>query len=503
VSDRPEIEVRLQDDPTEISVPVPEILVFGMSGGFVGATINMAVDPSASSLGRQFQTQLVISPTQDGLNTRVLATLIQEYGLSQADAEALVPFAMKPMVPAAGDTDDIPEAPQDGFSYGRMNATWAQVLPLTGGVLGGPVQVPGGSPVAAALAMGAPDFGFYSIGSTIFTLFGQANSGPSFTVNGITTRGLDLGGTGRITNLGTPVNPADGANKGYVDNAVAGGEAAVVSSFNTRTGAVTLSSSDVVTALTFTPYNATNPAGYVTSAQAASAAPVQSFNTRTGTVTLGNTDVTAALGFTPYNATNPSGYQTAAQVTTALGPYALTSSVPVGSNTQPSMDGTSSAGTGAAWSRSDHTHPSDTSRMPIAGVTNGSNAAAGQIGEFLSAICLQANAINLTTGTDTVIATLPLTAGDWDVWGSVTFNMTNGNTVTVRGWISQTTTQPSFDQLGGNAILPMPNNVPLASLVVTQLRVNSNTGVSITLGATASFSGTITAFGKVMARRVR
>lgn len=33
------------------------------------------------------------------------------------------------------------------------------------------------------------------------------------------------------------------------------------------------------------------------------------------------------LGFTPYNATNPAGYQTAAQVTTALGPYATTASL--------------------------------------------------------------------------------------------------------------------------------------------------------------------------------
>jgi len=37
---------------------------------------------------------------------------------------------------------------------------------------------------------------------------------------------------------------------------------------------------------------------------------VTSFNTRTGAVTLGSSDVTGALGFTPYNASNPSGYIT-------------------------------------------------------------------------------------------------------------------------------------------------------------------------------------------------
>lgn len=135
-----------------------------------------------------------------------------------------------------------------------------------------------------------------------------------------------------------------------------------VTSFNTRTGAITLTSSDVTTALTFTPYNATNPNAYIaltalsagtgisynnttgvitntitqyTDALARAAISltttgtsgaatynsstgvlnipeyqggVTSFNTRTGAVTLSSGDVTGALGFTPYNATNPSNY---------------------------------------------------------------------------------------------------------------------------------------------------------------------------------------------------
>jgi hypothetical protein len=50
----------------------------------------------------------------------------------------------------------------------------------------------------------------------------------------------------------------------------------------------------VVGALGFTPYNATNPAGYITG------------------ITSGM--VTTALGFTPYNATNPAGYITSASL---------------------------------------------------------------------------------------------------------------------------------------------------------------------------------------------
>jgi hypothetical protein len=124
-----------------------------------------------------------------------------------------------------------------------------------------------------------------------------------------------------------------------------------VSSFNTRTGAVTLSSGDVATALGYTPYSAANPNNFATttiqsvlnalSAQGlatynsstgvfsvsssslllgtASQHPtsdflpsstlyISSFNTRTGAITLASSDVTTALSFTPYNASNPAGY---------------------------------------------------------------------------------------------------------------------------------------------------------------------------------------------------
>jgi hypothetical protein len=63
-----------------------------------------------------------------------------------------------------------------------------------------------------------------------------------------------------------------------------------------------ITSGNVTTALGFTPYNASNPSGYISS------------------ITSGN--VTTALGFTPYNATNPNGYIssiTSGNVTTALG----------------------------------------------------------------------------------------------------------------------------------------------------------------------------------------
>jgi hypothetical protein len=77
--------------------------------------------------------------------------------------------------------------------------------------------------------------------------------------------------------------------------------------------ATSITSSNVTNALGFTPYNASNPSGYITG------------------ITSGN--VTTALGFTPYNATNPNGYIsgiTSANVTTALGYTPYNSSNPSG-----------------------------------------------------------------------------------------------------------------------------------------------------------------------------
>lgn len=120
--------------------------------------------------------------------------------------------------------------------------------------------------------------------------------------------------------LGTPTAPT--ANPGtsttqiattaFVQGAVAASVVGV-SSYNGRTGAVVAQSSDITTALGYTPYNASNPSNYVTAATA----PVVSVFGRTGAVTLLSADVTTALGFTPYNSTNPSGFITSG----ALTPY--------------------------------------------------------------------------------------------------------------------------------------------------------------------------------------
>src|SRR5436190_8674236 len=61
------------------------------------------------------------------------------------------------------------------------------------------------------------------------------------------------------------------------------------------------------------------------------------------------------------------------------------SAVPAASSTPPLMNGAAAPGAAASFARGDHVHPTDTSRAPIMGVTDGSDATAGQVGEFRSA----------------------------------------------------------------------------------------------------------------------
>lgn len=77
----------------------------------------------------------------------------------------------------------------------------------------------------------------------------------------------------------------------------------------------TITSSDVTTALGYTPVTnartlTINGVTYDLTANRSwtIAGGVTSFNTRTGAITLLSTDITSTLGYTPYNAANPAGY---------------------------------------------------------------------------------------------------------------------------------------------------------------------------------------------------
>lgn len=100
---------------------------------------------------------------------------------------------------------------------------------------------------------------------------------------------------------------------------VAGEEIATQSviNFTNETGYITgIDSTDVTTALGYTPYDSTNPNGYITSS-ALNGYATQTWVGQQGYLTsITSAQVTNALGYTPYNSTNPNGYISSAAVST-------------------------------------------------------------------------------------------------------------------------------------------------------------------------------------------
>lgn len=145
----------------------------------------------------------------------------------------------------------------------------------------------------------------------------------------------------------------------------------------------------------------------------------------------------------------------------------------------------------------------------VATATN-DNAAAGDIGEYVSSDIASGSAVSLTTGTPANVTSISLTAGDWDVSCNAVF--TTGATTRIfyaRSSISATsaTMDTSADRENKLSISGTGAWTPGAD--TTRLGVY-NSRVSIGATTTIYFvvnsvfdTSTLTAHGKIWARRVR
>jgi hypothetical protein len=138
-------------------------------------------------------------------------------------------------------------------------------------------------------------------------------------------------------------------------------------------------------------------------------------------------------------------------------------------------------------------------QVRIAGVNDGSNVPAGQIGEVVSA---SGAGVALTTAIPANIASVILTAGDWEVYGSVSLASSTSVGAGAAGGISTTS----------GALPPVPNyflNNGAASLVqyvgaVPTQRLNLAVTTTVYLVGQLTFAtGVGTGAGVISARRMR
>jgi len=151
---------------------------------------------------------------------------------------------------------------------------------------------------------------------------------------------------------------------------------------------------------------------------------------------------------------------------------------------------------------------SPTSTIGVAGTVTNDNVATGSVGEFVSSAIAAGSAVALTTATPANVTSISLTAGDWDVRGTVAFTPAATTSITAaQGGINTTTaalpaatTVALFQQFMA-ATVPGAVN-PSFSTGTTRLSLATTT--TVYLVAQSSFTvAAMGAFGFLGARRAR
>jgi hypothetical protein len=142
-----------------------------------------------------------------------------------------------------------------------------------------------------------------------------------------------------------------------------------------------------------------------------------------------------------------------------------------------------------------------TTGAPIKGVTDGSNAAAGYIGEVITAI--QSTPVVVANNTDTVVISISLTPGDWDVHSLGSGYASTGNDYTA--FITSNSSSTSItDSVGFYGASPTPGTESAFSLnYFARYNVTVNTTVNLLVRITGGSGAGFTAAGSIFARRMR
>lgn len=150
--------------------------------------------------------------------------------------------------------------------------------------------------------------------------------------------------------------------------------------------------------------------------------------------------------------------------------------------------------------------PTVTWTLTKAGSTNGSVPTSGQIGEDLSVAVLQSGAVALTTAVASVVASVVLQPGVYDVGGgTVCFTGTATTLSVCGGGVNSSSTLPALHLRGQST--PRANGLANGDTCLThpsqRFYVPAGTTQTVNLVANAVFTGgTVSAYGELRVRRV-
>ena len=206
-------------------------------------------------------------------------------------------------------------------------------------------------------------------------------------------------------------------------------------------------------------------------------------------------------------------YATASGATTNWGVYSnagtnyFRSNVSIGNTTPTNPLTVTGAGSFTGQVSATSFAPSSTSG--IIGTTTNDDAATGSVGQLISSVILVGSAVSLTTATASNITSISLTAGDWDVWGSIWTAPSAGTITTkIQGGIGLTTGALPSTPASGASYNVLTGFTSAATEVVVlsvpDTRVSLASTTTIYLVASVAFSvSTLKGYGNIYARRRR
>lgn len=145
----------------------------------------------------------------------------------------------------------------------------------------------------------------------------------------------------------------------------------------------------------------------------------------------------------------------------------------------------------------------------IPGTQTNNSPTAGSIGELIGSTIASGSAVALTTGTPANITSISLTAGDWDVFGAITYNYGGTTNVTIQ-LSSISSTSATLDNTQGNYFVwrfGASGLVPQAEMggfTIGPVRKSLASTTTIYLVGRTDFTvSTASGYGRLWARRVR
>lgn len=157
----------------------------------------------------------------------------------------------------------------------------------------------------------------------------------------------------------------------------------------------------------------------------------------------------------------------------------------------------------------DGTRPVPYTSGQLHGSATNDSASAGNIGEYVEASVVGGSAVALTGGTPKTVTSISLTAGDWDVDGTVWYTGAASTTVTLMASAINTTTNalPTAGKTDSDRFV-FANTTPFATQDIAQhvgtTRISISTTTTVYMVGDVNFGvSTCSAYGHIRARRVR